>query len=199
MVEKHRGVSLLKQDIKVYENTVKRRLRDIMKIDEKQFGFQPTVDAIFILQQLQEKLEANTKDIFLATQWALRRQKVPECFIALVIALYSSARSKIRTQQVRQMSLGKECRRGGSYVTKNCKLDEEITAWIQAASCAIGRLRDRVFNSRDLIVDTKLKVYNQCVTPLMMYRSEIWTLYRHHIKLLRTVQQRHLRSILKIK
>ena len=33
----------------------------------------------------------------------------------------------------------------------------------------------------------------------MMYGSETWTLYRHHIKLLRTVQQKHLRSILKIK
>ena len=32
----------------------------------------------------------------------------------------------------------------------------------------------------------------------MLYGSKTWTLYRHHIKLLRTVQQRHLRSILKI-
>ena len=33
----------------------------------------------------------------------------------------------------------------------------------------------------------------------MMYGSETWTLYRHHIKLIRTIQQRHLRSILKIR
>lgn len=32
----------------------------------------------------------------------------------------------------------------------------------------------------------------------MLYVSKTWTLYHHHIKLLRTVQQRHLRSILKI-
>ena len=32
----------------------------------------------------------------------------------------------------------------------------------------------------------------------MTYGSETWTLYHHHIKLLRTVQQHHLRSILKI-
>ena len=38
-----------------------------------------------------------------------------------------------------------------------------------------------------------------CVIPQMLYGSETWTLYRHRIKLLRTVQQRHLRSILKIK
>ena len=51
----------------------------------------------------------------------------------------------------------------GSYVTKDCKLDEEITARIQAASCAMGRLRERVFDCRDLTVETKLKVYNQCI------------------------------------
>ena len=33
----------------------------------------------------------------------------------------------------------------------------------------------------------------------MMYGSETWTLFHHHIKFLRTVQQKHLRSILKIK
>ena len=48
----------------------------------------------------------------------------------------------------------------GSYVTKDCKLDDEITARTQAASCAMGRLRDRVFDCRDLTVETKLKVYN---------------------------------------
>ena len=71
----------------------------------------------------------------------------------------------------------------GSYVTKDSKLDEEIAARFQDASCAMERLRDRVFDCRDLTVETKLKVYNQCIIPLMMYGSETWTLYRHHIKL----------------
>ena len=60
----------------------------------------------------------------------------------------------------------------GSFVTKGCKLDEEITARIQAASCAMGRLRDRGFDCRDLTVETKLKVYNQFIMPLMIYGSE---------------------------
>ena len=78
-------------------------------------------------------------------------------------------------------------------------LDKEITVRIQAASSAVGRLRERVFHCRELTTETKLKVYNQCVIPVMVYRSETWTLYRHQIKKLRTIQQRHLRSILKIK
>ena len=34
MVDKNRGVKLLEQDMKVYEKTLEKRLRDIVKIDE---------------------------------------------------------------------------------------------------------------------------------------------------------------------
>jgi len=57
----------------------------------------------------------------------------------------------------------------GSYVTKDCKVDTEITARIQ------------------------------CVIPLMIYGHETLTLYNDHINPLSTVQQRHLRSILNIR
>lgn len=41
----------------------------------------------------------------------------------------------------------------GSYVTKDCKVDVEISARIQTASYAIGRLREKVFDCRNLTVD----------------------------------------------
>ena len=56
-----------------------------------------------------------------------------------------------------------------------------------------------MFDCWDLTTATKLKVYNQCVIPLSMYGSETWTLYRKQVRQLRTIQQRHLRFILKIK
>jgi len=59
--------------------------------------------------------------------------------------------------------------------------------------------KQRVFHCRELTTETKLKVYNQCVILVMVYGSETWTLYRRQIKKLRTIQQRHLRSVLKIK
>lgn len=120
----------------------------------------------------------------------------------------------INTDKTESMSIGDQCdffidgckikrvhrfKYLGSYLTSDCRLDEELAARIQAASCAMGRLRDRVFDCRDLTVETKLNVYNQCIMPLLLYASETWTLYYHQIKLLRTVQQRHLRSILGIK
>ena len=36
-----------------------------------------------------------------------------------------------------------------AITSKDCKLDEEITARVQAASCVMGRSRDTVFNCRD--------------------------------------------------
>ena len=86
-----------------------------------------------------------------------------------------------------------------SWVPNDCKLDVEVKSCIQAASCAVGGLKDRVFKCRDQTTETKLKVYGQCVISIIMHGSETWTLYRHHIKKLRTLQQRHLRFILNIK
>ena len=82
----------------------------------------------------------------------------------------------------------------GSYVTNDCSMKEELTARIQATSCAFGRLRHRVFDSHDLTYLTKVKVYNQCLMPLLMYSSETWTLNYQQIRQLRTVPQRHLRK-----
>ena len=76
-------------------------------------------------------------------------------------------------------------------------MKEELTARIQATSCAFDRLRHRVFDSHDL--SHKSEVYNQCFMPLLMYGSETWTLNHQQVRQLRTVQQRHLRRILKIK
>ena len=92
MVDKHRGVRLLEQDMKVYEKSLEKKLKDIVTIDDKQFALQScksTVDANFVLRQLQEKF--GTKELFLvfvdlqkalyrvpkeAIQWALRCQQV---------------------------------------------------------------------------------------------------------------------------
>ena len=59
-------------------------------------------------------------------------------------------------------------------------LDKEITVRIQVALSAVGRLRERMFCCRELSLET-------------------WALYRCQIKKLRTIQQRPLRSILKVK
>ena len=59
-----------------------------------------------------------------------------------------------------------------SIVTSDCSVREELVTRIQAISTAYGRLRDRVFDSHDLTPSTKLKVYTQCLTPLLTYGCE---------------------------
>ena len=55
------------------------------------------------------------------------------------------------------------------------------------------------FFDHDLSTNTKISVYKQCLLPILLYGSETWTLYSQEVKQLRTIQQRHLRSILKIR
>ena len=60
----------------------------------------------------------------------------------------------------------------GSIVASDCSLEEELIARIQAISFAYGRLRKRVFDSHDLTSLTKIKVYTQCLIPLLTYGCE---------------------------
>uniref|UniRef100_A0A7M5UYP4 Uncharacterized protein n=1 Tax=Clytia hemisphaerica TaxID=252671 RepID=A0A7M5UYP4_9CNID len=87
----------------------------------------------------------------------------------------------------------------GSIVTNDCSMSTELITRIQALSSAYGRLCECVFDLHDLTISTKLKVYAQLLTHILTYGSESWTLYRHHINQLPTVQQWHLRKILQIK
>ena len=57
----------------------------------------------------------------------------------------------------------------GSIVTSDCSVNAELITRIQAVSCAYGRLRERVFDSHDLTLLTKLKVCVQCFMPLLTY------------------------------
>ena len=51
--------------MKVYERNLEKRLIDIVKNDEKQFGFQ-SGKSTFVLRQLQEKFGAKKKNLFLS-------------------------------------------------------------------------------------------------------------------------------------
>ncbi len=58
MCGKYRGVRLLEHGMKLWEKILEKRLREIVKIEDIQFGFQQdrsTTDAIFAMRQLQER------------------------------------------------------------------------------------------------------------------------------------------------
>ena len=53
-----RGLKLIEQVMKVLERIVDGLIRQVVSIDDSQFGFVPgrgTTDAIFVVRQLQEK------------------------------------------------------------------------------------------------------------------------------------------------
>ena len=112
---KYRGIRLLEHGMKLFERVLENRLRKLIKVDCRQFGFSPgrsTTDAIFIVRQMQEKYSERKKKLYhvfvdlekafdrvprAAIEWALRRQKVPEKLVTVIMALYQESRSKVRT------------------------------------------------------------------------------------------------------
>ena len=110
-----RGIKLLEHGMKMLEKLLERRLRKLVTVNNMQSGFSPgkgTTDAVFIIQQLQEKHLEVYKDLFLTfvdlekaydrvprdlVYWCLRRRGVPEKPVRLVEATYRGASTVVRT------------------------------------------------------------------------------------------------------
>ena len=69
----YRGVKLLEDAMKIVERVLENRIRELVMIDEMQFGFMPgkgTTHALFILKRMQEEFRG-------------REKKLYECFVDL--------------------------------------------------------------------------------------------------------------------
>ena len=109
----YRGLKLTEQVMKVLERIVDSLIRQVVSVDDSQFGFVPgrsTTDAIFVIRQLQEKYlpVAANKRLYMSfvdlekafdrvpgkvIWWALRKLGVNEWIVRLVQGMYSNARS----------------------------------------------------------------------------------------------------------
>ena len=110
----YRGLKLTEQVMKILERIVDGLIRQLVSIDDSQFGFVPgrgTTDAIFVVRQLQEKYLAANKRLYMAfidlekafdrvprkvIWWALRKLGVEEWIVRLVQGMYANARSHVR-------------------------------------------------------------------------------------------------------
>ena len=108
----YRGFKLTEQAneaMKILERIVDGLIRQVVSIDDSQFGFVPgrgTTDAIFVVRQLQEKYQAVNKRLYMAfvdlekafdcvppkVIWrALRKLGVEEWILRLVQGMYANA------------------------------------------------------------------------------------------------------------
>jgi len=110
----YRGIKLLEHAMKILERVIEVKVRNMVKIDDMQFGFvagKGTTDAIFIVRQLQEKYLANNQDLWMAfvdlekafdrvprevLWWALRELGVPEWIVVVIKAMYDKATTVVK-------------------------------------------------------------------------------------------------------
>ena len=86
----------------------------------------------------------------------------------------------------------------GSHISANGRIDDKINHRVKQANRAYGRLSNRVFHSRNITLTTKVLTYNAVVFSSLLYGSETWTLYRHHLQPLENFHNASLRKILGI-
>ena len=87
----------------------------------------------------------------------------------------------------------------GSNLSFSGDLTNEIQRRINLASSAFGRLSKRVFGNKNLMIHTKIAVYNAVVISTILYGCETWVQYRRHIRLLESFRARCLQLILGIR
>ena len=110
----YRGVKLLEHGMKIIERVLERRIRALVDFDEAQFGFMPekgTIDALFLVQRLQEEHRAKGKRMYMCfvdlekafdrvcrrvMEWAMRKKGLPEILVKAVMSLYEGAETKVR-------------------------------------------------------------------------------------------------------
>ena len=110
----YRGLKLLEHMMKVFERVIEQEIRRVVDINAMQFGFMPgkgTIDAIFIVRQLQEKYLEKKKKLYFAfvdlekafdrvprdiVKWAMRKLGVDEWLIETVMAMYKNSNSAVR-------------------------------------------------------------------------------------------------------
>ena len=105
----HRSLKLTEQVMKILERIVDGLIRQLVSIDDSQFGFVPgrgTTDAIFVVRQLQEKYLAANKILYMAfVDLEKAFDRVPRkviwwsleaWIVRLVQGMYANARSCVR-------------------------------------------------------------------------------------------------------
>jgi len=85
----------------------------------------------------------------------------------------------------------------GSIVAENGGTSREVSARIQKARESFSKLR-RVWLSKSLRKDTKIRIFNACVKSVLLYGCETWFVTKEIQRKIQTFVKRCLRCILRI-
>uniref|UniRef100_W5LZ84 Reverse transcriptase domain-containing protein n=1 Tax=Lepisosteus oculatus TaxID=7918 RepID=W5LZ84_LEPOC len=84
----------------------------------------------------------------------------------------------------------------GRNLSRHVNIDEEINCRIAKAS---SRLQANFWECTSISLNTKLKVYQAIVLPMLLYACKRWTIYSRHVRQLNHVHMTCLRKVLKIR
>ena len=114
----YRGLKLIQHILDVMERIFEDFIRNIVNIDDMQFGFmhgRGTKDAIFIVRQIQEVYIRKNRNLFFAfvdlekafdrvprkvLWWTLRKVGIPEWIARVIQVMYQNARSQVRVNNL---------------------------------------------------------------------------------------------------
>jgi len=85
----------------------------------------------------------------------------------------------------------------GTIVAENGGTSREVNARIHKARGSVSKLR-RVWLSKSLRKDTKIRIFNACVKSVIFYGCEIWPVTNEIRRKIQTLVNRCLRYILRI-
>ena len=74
----YRGVKLLEHAMKIVERVLEKRIRELVKVDDMQFGFmlgKDTTDALFILRRMQEEFRGREKKLY-SVLWTWKKRLI---------------------------------------------------------------------------------------------------------------------------
>ena len=74
----------------------------------------------------------------------------------------------------------------GSILANDGSITEDINGRIAKAAYTFGRLKRAIWDSSDISVQTKCKVYKSVVLGTLLYSAETWTTLQHHVKKLQS-------------
>ena len=108
------GIKLLEHAMEIVERVLENRIRELVTIDDMQFGFmrgKGTTDALFILRRMLEEFREREQKLYMCfvdlekafdrvptkvMEWALKKKGLAEVLVQAVMSLYEGSKTKVR-------------------------------------------------------------------------------------------------------